>query len=266
MLTNLLAIAAMCLPAQAGVLKLSNARFTFGELGPERPAKTVQAGDVVFLTFDIGGIKVETDGGVKYSIAMEVSDKDGKSIFQQKPVDRADYLPLGGNVLPARAFVSLGVDQTPGTYTCLVTVTDAASKAVGTLKQSFEVTPPAFGLVQIYMAADEKGEVPSPYVGQVGQSIWLHFSVFGFTRDEAKKQPDIAIEMTVLDKDGKTTIGKPLNYGVSQGVDASFKLVPLRILVPLNRQGEFSIRLKATDNLTKKSMTQNLKLVVLTPP
>ena len=143
MLTSMALFAALTMsPGQAGGLTLSNPRITYGELGSTRPDNKLQPGDIFFLSFDIDGIKVNEAGRVKYGMAMEVTDATGKSIFKQMPVERDDFLPLGGTKLPARAFVSVGVDQPAGEYTCKVTVTDMSDKdkpVAKSLEQKFQV-------------------------------------------------------------------------------------------------------------------------------
>jgi hypothetical protein len=256
-------------PGQAGGLTLSNPRITYGELGSTRPDNKLLPGDIFFLSFDIDGIKVNEGGRVKYGMAMEVTDATGKSIFKQMPVERDDFLPLGGTKLPARAFVSVGVDQPAGIYTCKVTVTDQSDKekpVAKSLEQKFEVLPRSFGIVQLYTAADAKGEIPAPLVGVAGQALFVHFAVIDFQRDEKTKQPNITIEMVVYGQDSQPTLPKPTVKKVPDEADGKVDEkavgVPMRFLVPLNREGGFLIRLKATDNLTKKTAIVDLPLRV----
>src|SRR4029077_12919114 len=115
MLQSMALFAALTMtPGQGTGLALRNPRITYGELGSPRPDNKLLPGDIFFLSFDIDGIKVSPEGRVKYGMAMEVTDSSGKSIFKQMPVERDDFLPLGGNKLPARAYVSVGPDQAPG--------------------------------------------------------------------------------------------------------------------------------------------------------
>ena len=270
MMTSLTLLAAMAFtPAQGGGLTLSNPRITYGELGSPRPDAKLLPGDIFFLSFDIDGIKVSDTGRVKYGMAMEVTDSAGKSIFKQMPVERDDFLPLGGTKLPARAFVSVGVDQAAGTYTCKVTVTDMAEKekAVSkSLEQKFEVLPRGFGIVQLYTAADMKGEIPAPLVGVAGQAIFVHFAVIEFARDPGTKQPNITIQMVVYDKDRKPTLAQPTTKQIPDEADGKVDEkvigIPMRFLVPLNREGGFLIELTATDNISKKSAKVYLPLRV----
>src|SRR5262245_21265261 len=139
MLTSLAFVAAMTLAPGQGGLTLSGARVTFGELGAVRPDAKFLPGDIFFVAFDIDGIKVDDTGRVKYSMGMEVVNKENTAIFKQQPMEREDFLPLGGTKLPARAFITVGLDQAPGIYTCKVTVVDRASKAQQTIETKFEV-------------------------------------------------------------------------------------------------------------------------------
>jgi hypothetical protein len=269
MFTSVAILALTLAPAQGpSGLTLSNPRATFGELGTARPDTKFLPGDIFFLSFDIEGIRVSEAGRVKYGMAMEVTDSAGKSIFKQQPVERDDFLPLGGTKLPARAFVSVGIDQPPGTYVCRVTVSDLADKdkAVSkTLEQKFEVMPRGFGIVQLYSAADLKGETPAPLVGVAGQSLFVHFAVVDFMRDK-DKQPNILIEMVVYDKDKKPTLVKPTTKQIPDEadgkVDEKIVGVPMRFLVPLNREGGFLIEIKATDKLSGKTAQVYLPLRV----
>jgi hypothetical protein len=286
MLTSVALFAALSMApgqGQSGALTLSNPRITYGELGSNRPDNKLLPGDIFFLSFDIEGIKVSTEGRVKYGMAMEVFDAAGKSIFKQMPVERDDFLPLGGTKLPARAFVSVGVEQPAGTYTCKVTVSDQSDKdkAVSkTIEQKFEVLPRGFGIVQLYTSSDDQGKIPSPLVGVSGQSIFVHFAVIGFDREATKaeppkdpkakqpasKQPNLTIEMVVYDKDRQPTLSKPTVKQVPDEadgkVDENVIGVPMRFLVPLNREGGFLIELKATDKISGKSTKVYLPLRV----
>jgi hypothetical protein len=288
MLTSVALFAALSMtPAQAGGMTLSNPRLTYGELGSARPDNKLLPGDIFFLSFDIDGIKVNPEGRVRYGMAMEVVDSTGKSVHKQMPVERDEFLPLGGNKLPARAFVSISFEQAPGTYTCKVTVSDLSDKdkAVSkTIEHKFEVTPRGFGFVQVYTSADPDGKISAPLVGVAGQSMFVHFAVIGFERESTKpkdakaggiepkakpaesKQPNITIEMIVWGQDRQPTLAKPTVKQVPDEadgfVDEKVIGVPMRFLVPLNREGGFLIELKATDNITGKAAKVYLPLKV----
>ena len=255
-------------PPAAGALALNNVRNTYGELGGTRPDGKLIPGDVLFVGFDIEGITIQPNGQVTYSMALEVIDDKGKAIFKQDPAEKVDFVPLGGNKLPARAFITVGLDQPPGAYTLKVIVSDKATKATKTLEKKFDVAPRDFGIVAVYSSVDERGSIPAPTTGIVGQSVFVQFSVVGFDRAPSKtnpkvKHPDVLVEMQTLDDSGKPTMEKPATFNLAGGVEEKESAFTLRFLLPLTRVGKFSVRLKAVDNIAKKSATFDLPIAVV---
>jgi hypothetical protein len=139
----------------------------------------------------------------------------------------------------------------------------AVSKSI---EQKFEVLPRGFGLIMVYTAADLEGKIPAPLVGVAGQAIFVHFAVVDFARDPKTKQPNLTIEMVVYGQDKKPTLDKPTTKQIPDEtdgkVDEKSAGIPMRFLVPMNREGGFLIELKATDNISKKSTKVYLPLRV----
>jgi hypothetical protein len=277
MWTTLPLVAALALaPAQAptqpkpaepaaGGLNLTNVRNTYGELGGTRADTSFLPGDVLFVAFDIEGITIDPAGRTKYTMAMEVVDKDGKTIFKNDPAEKSDFAPLGGTKLPARAFVTVGLEQPPGQYTLKVTVTDLANKASKTLERKFEVKPKDFGVVAVYTSADPQGQYPAPTTGVVSQSVWVQFGVVGFARDPKTKQPNVTVEMLTVDEQGKPTVPQPNVYTQDTGIDPKDQGFTLRFLLPMTRDGKFTVRLKAADKVSGKTASFDLPVAVVKP-
>ena len=244
-------------------LNLTNVRNTYGELGGTRPETGLLPGDVLFVGFDIEGVAIDPAGQVQYTMAMEVQDATGKAIFKQDPAAKQDFVPLGGNKLPARAFITVGLDQPPGDYTLKVTVTDTATKATRTLDRKFKVLPKDFGIVAVYTSVDPQGQVPAPTTGIVGQSVFIQFGIIGFGREPAKKQPNVVCEMVPIDESGKPTLQKPSVLTIAEGVDEKDPGFSIRFQLPLTKAGKYTIRLKATDKITGKTYSFDLPLAVL---
>jgi len=266
MLTTLALVGVMTLAPAQGGLALENVRITYGELGAPRPDNSLLPGDIFFLAFDIKNITVDPTGKVQYSMSMEVTNAAGAKVFEQKPVDRNDFLPLGGNKLPARAYVTVPLDQEPGTYSCKLVVIDKANKAEQSITQKFIVKQKQFGIVSLYTSSDAKGELPAPPYGMTGQSVWVHFVVVLFDRDKTKKQPSLSVEMSTLSADGMPTVPKPTILEISSEVDEKDTGIPLRFLLPLNRPGKFTVQLKVTDKLTNKTSSVQLPIEVVPQP
>jgi hypothetical protein len=254
-------------PAQpAGALALSNDRITYGELGVLRADNKYLPGDVFFIAFDVENLKIDAIGKALFRMEMNITDAAGKSIFKQPPVDREEFLLLGGNTLPAHAFVAILLDQPPGTYNCKVTVTDRSTNQTASLDKKFDVLPKDFGLVQVFTAHDEPARFPAASAGVAGSMLWVHFSVVGFKRDDAKKEPNVLIEMRLTDEAGNPTLAKPTVLNFEKASDMAASLEPFRLLLPLNRVGKFTLQLTATDKLTSKTSKITLPVTVLPAP
>lgn len=263
MFTPLLMAAAMTAPAQPpAALDLTNVAPTYGILGPVRAGTTLIPGDVLCVRFDIDGITIGKDGKVTYTMQQEVTDKAGKQVFKPDPVNRVDQAPLGGGKLPGYTFVTAGLDMPAGEYLLKLTVTDNTNKATKTLEQKFTVLKAEFGIVAVYASSDAQGRLPAPTVGVVGGSVFLHYSVVGFQKDPMKKQPDLKFEMVPVEN-GKPTSATPAVWEVKDGVDEKDGTYSMRYPMPFTRPGKFAVRLTATDNLTKKTVTLDVPVTVL---
>src|SRR5262249_31940887 len=190
---------------QAGRLTLTNVRSTHGLLGAARPDHKVLPGDVYYLAFEIDGLQIDDSGKARYSIAIDVANGQGKTIFKQDPRNHEATNAFGGTRIPAVTRLSIGLDQAPGDYTLKLTVADLTGKGSQTLTQTVQVLPKAFGLVQFALTGDAEGQVPVPPVGAVGQTVHVHLVGVGFSRDPARKQPNVSVELQVLDENGKPT-------------------------------------------------------------
>jgi hypothetical protein len=265
MWTTLALLAALgAAPSQSAELSLKNVRATYGFLGAERHDDKVLPGDAYFLEFDIEGIQVDDDGKVQYSMAMEVTDSKNKVIYARDPSEMVAYNALGGNRVQGITYVDVGFDQPPGECTVKVTVVDLKSKAKQSFQRKFEVLPKSFGLARLMTSYDPGGRLPAPPGGVVGQILFLNFAVIGFDRDPAKKQPDVRLQMRILDESGQPTLRKPFTGDTAQSdVSEGSIAVPMNFTVPLNRSGKFTIELQATDRVSKKTSKLAIPLVVV---
>lgn len=265
MLTTLAFVATLGLtPAQGGKLEISNVRPTYGVLGAARPDTKFLPGDTFFLAFDIDNVKVADDGRVQYGMTMEVTDAKSKVWFkedkEQEKLQAVNY--LGGTKLPAFANVDIGLNMPPGEYTLKVNITDRSAKTSKELTQKFEVLPAGFGLVRLTTSYDDTGRLPAPMIGVPGQGLHINFVAVGFDRDKSKKQPHIVVEMRVLDDAGKPTLAKPFPGEVTD-VPEKLQHVPMGFGMVLNRPGKFTVELKATCSVSKKTSTLKFPLTVL---
>jgi hypothetical protein len=248
---------------QTDQLTVTNVRATYGQLGPLRTDNKVLPGDRYDLAFDVEGIKVGDDGKVIYSMGMEVTNSQGKVIYGRDPRNLEAYYFLGGNRLFATTYVTAGFSQPPGKYTIKVSLTDRATKASTTLTREFELLPKDFGLVGLSLSYDPEGRWAAPPRGVTGQSLFVNLMATGFERDKNKKQqPDVSLEMRVLDENGKPTLSKPLAGDISRDVPMEVVYLPLNFVLELNRPGKFTVELVGTDRLSKKTAKLSFPVVV----
>lgn len=262
MLTSLPVLMFLSLvPGQTGQLNLTHVRATYGILGATRPDTKLLPGDNFVLCFDVEGVKADEAGKVLYSIGMDVTDAAGKVAFKQEPRELEANNSLGGTSLQAFASVQIGLDQPPGNYTVRVTVTNRATQAKGTLTRTYEVLPKGFGLVRLNTTYDADGKIAAPYVGE-GQVVFVNFLAVGFGRDPAQAQPNLSVVMRILDQAGKPTLARPYSGVVNKDIPAKALSVPMQFVVELNRPGQFTLELKATDKVTGQSATLSYPLNV----
>ena len=264
MLPTLTLLTALTLaPAQGDKLDLTNLRITHGLQGPTRASNKFLPGDPVFLAFDIDGISVSKEGKVAYTMGLDVTDAAGKSWHKVEPTERVEFAPLGGNKMPGRAFVTLGVDAPPGEYKVALTTTDNVSKAKGSFEYKFEVLKPDLGIIGVYASMDPEGKTPAHTTGFVGGGVWVQFAATGFKRDSAKKnQPELKFDMTTLDEKGTPTMKEPLSV-TATALDEKDPIYRMRFYLPMTRTGKFAARMTVTDKVANKSVTFDLPVTVL---
>lgn len=258
--TIVLAAALSFAPAQSAGLNVTNIRHTFRDLGASRPDTIYLPGDVVFIAFDIEGLKMTEEGKVGYIMGMDVLDKAGKAILNAPPSKSEMVLPLGGNKLPAHVFVALGPEMVSGAYRCKVSIADASGGPAKIAEQAFTVQPMNFGMVSLFVSYDERANMPSGMTGVVGQTVFVNFGLVGFGRDSSKK-PNAAVEFRILEN-GRPTIAKPMVAALPRDLKEDEQFVPFQFPVALNREGNFTVELKAVDKISNKTATMTFPIRV----
>jgi hypothetical protein len=253
-------------PNQAGQLKLTNDRATYGYLGATRPDNKLYPGDIYFITFDIDNLDVGADGEIRYSMGMDLLNSKGKSEYSREPQEVQARNDLGGKAMPGYAAAEVGTETAPGEYTMKVTVTDLRAKQTRVLERKFEVLPKDFALVRTHLAYFAQAPVPAPPLFVAGQAIFFNCSAVGFSRDKNNKdQPNVGIEMVIRDENGKPTLSKPVTDEVTMLPEnvKNLAALPIGIPVQLNRPGKFTLELQATDRVSKKTAKVTLPITVV---
>jgi hypothetical protein len=218
---------------------------------------------VVHFTFDIKNLKLDDNGRAAYSVAIDVTDEKGKLFYQQKPYNSVAQVFFGGNTLPCSGQLSIPFDTKPGVYNYKVTIEDRNAKTSVVHEVKGKVLEPDFGLIRVGTYADAEGRTPVPPVGVVGGSLFVDFSAVGFGRDPQTKQPDLKVQLRVLDDKGQPTFAKPLSGHVKKDVLTGVRVIPLQFGLTMNRAGNFTIELEARCEVCNKSTTVRLPVRIL---
>lgn len=254
-------------PGQPGTLKLTNTRATHGYLGPTRADDNLLPGEVYFVHFDIEGLAADEQGNGKYSLSLALIDKTGKALYELGPFEKPFVNSLGGTRTPAYANVVIGTDTTPGDYTLKLTITDPATKKSEVLERKYKVLKLDFGLVNLHMMdirADPRNQPSGAPIRVVGDAVVVNAAIVGFARDKNKQnQPNLGLEITVLDEKNKPTLAKSFTDQVVKDVPEQWSAVPISLPLALNRAGKYTIKLQATDRITKKTAEATLPVTVV---
>ena len=267
MIASTLAVfAALTLAADPpGDLKLSNVRATHGLLGPKRTEKQVLPGDRVFVCFDIDGITVNADGKVQYSIATDVTDAKGKSIYKQEPRDLEVPLSLGGNSVPGYSQIDCGLEQPAGKYTLKLTVVRSLRRQEdGDVHARFRDRRAAASVWCGFCDdARPRGALPVERRGQSAKHAYGCNSA-----SSASSATRLANSQTSPSncKSSTTTTSRSASRRparISKDVPDNVTMLPIQFLLSLNRAGKFSLVVTATDQLSRKTTKTTLPLTVL---
>jgi hypothetical protein len=252
----LLAMLALGLcPGLCGALEIKNVRPRYGPYGALRGDLKVIPGDIVFLSYDLEGLGVDAKTGkVSYSTNLVLLDGANKQLFS-KDTPNDLIMQLGGTRVPGDLYISTGPKQPPGKYTIKLTVHDKVGKDAKAIIYPFEIIPEAFGFVG----------VTAPALGLPGQNYVANFALVNMSLD-TKKQPSVEVKMTVFE--GQSAVARPvfisLPKDLPQDIDVQKEnIVPLTYPVYLNRPGQFTIEIAATDNVAKKEAKVRYTLTVL---
>lgn len=252
-----------CLGAGVSTADITQVRASFGPLGPERAENRFLPGDIVFLSFDIGGLQPDKAGLFRYRVRLAVQDAREKTLFEDAQDVPSVGTVMGGKV---RHTVQYAIDhgQEAGACKIRIGVTDLAApmKTETTTTYDFHVLPPTLGLVRFHASLDRFGQTPVPGVGVVGQMLTFHMTALGFKPDRKLGEGSITIEFQLLDAQDRPVNNKPL-VSEFKALPSDTAFVPLRFDLLLQRPGVFKMVYKLTDNVEKKTATLSVPVQVL---
>jgi hypothetical protein len=274
MWANLALATVMALAPAQGTLTIKNDRLTYGVYGQKRAGNKVLPGELVVISYEIHGLKAKPDGKVQYAAGFELSKKgETKPEVKVDLVPRPAVLNLGGGVLATESVAAFGLDTKAGTYVIKLTVKDMDTKATATVTKEI-VVEPKFGFVRTRFTApfiipvrspEEDPFPPAPPVVVPGQSLWLHYALVGFKVDDKTKQPDVDIEVKIIDDaTGKETTEKTAKARVRPAIKGDARIINFQpIPLELYRAGKYKVKLISKCRLSGATAEREFDLKVL---
>src|SRR5262249_9063210 len=151
----------------------------------------------------------------RFALGVELRRKGAaRAEHTQAPEDREAAMTFGGDRVPMHAIGTIGTDTAPGQYVMKVTLADKVGKGKVEEGRAFDVPAAALGFGQVGLSYNE--EQPAPPVAVPGQTLFLHYGLVGFARDKKTGQPNLVLEIRVLDAKGKPTTARPFGGKVKE--------------------------------------------------
>ena len=245
--------------------QIQKVEVSHGQLGPERKDTDYVRGDELFVRFTVVDFTCDKEGRFAGELSFEVTDAKKKVLVRQaSPLQQR--LALGGGTFPAHVSIAIGEELPVGEYALKVTITDNLARASDSFTKKFTCKETEFALVAVRFSADAEGRMPSPVGGAVAQTLFLHARGVGF--DRSKGELDVEMTIEILDAAGKPTMPRPVRTVVHNEDPEAVKTataITLRGELALNRPGDFRLKIRLTDTITKKSVTFEAPLKVTNP-
>jgi hypothetical protein len=246
-------------------LEIQNVKAAYGSLGPERESLDVQPFDDLVLRFTVSGLKCDDEGKMDLTESLKLMDADGKTVLEQKlPIK--DVLPLGGNRMNLDAHLNVGDKIPEGDYTFSISIKDNLANEIASFDRKVTAKAPSFSLVGPEFFYDPEYKVLAPAGGVVGQK--LHFRMKGVGIDKTPGKVDAEMSIQMLDAKGKELMPKAIIVNIASDdpeVVKKANFLTLNGQVSLNRPGEFTLIVKVTDKLAKKTAELALPVKVMEP-
>jgi hypothetical protein len=261
----IVALLVLAAPAARADLEILNIQAVHGELGPVRTITETYPLDEIVYRFEVSGAKVNAEGKLDTVAKLRLTGPDGK-VLVNNTVPLKGTLTFGGKSFPNDARLTLGEQAPPGDYLFKVTIEDNLANGSASFERKLTVKPAPFTIVRPRFYYDAEGKIPAPAKGVMGQTLHFRFSVLGCDRTKGEINTEMTLEL--FDKDGKTLLSKPAPATIHQkDPEIVKKVATLNFsgVLPLNRTGDFLLRVTVKDKLSMKTATFETPLHITNP-
>jgi hypothetical protein len=260
------ALFALAAPPAFAKLEVDKIEACYGRLGPARKTLDFYPYDEVYFRFTVTGAKADDDGNLDVEITRTLTDDKGKEVLPKKGGALKGQLSFGNESFPASVSVSLPEPVVAGEYTLKVKVKDNLSSEETSFEKKLNLKATEYAIVSPEFFHDAGHVVPAAAGGTVGQQLHFRLLTIGFDRSQGKIDSEMTVQ--VLDKDRKELLTKPLRMVAKKDDEKVAKELPALDFsgwFVLTRAGEFTLRVRVTDNISKKTATWEAPLKVTAP-
>lgn len=255
----LLAVMLVGAPQADSRLTVSRIRPTLVDLGPARQDASYLPGDVMHVTFDAAGFKMDAEQRYRFSARLTIEDTGGKVIATEDYGNSPARLGVLGNGKSRFAFrVAIPADQAAGSYKAKLTLGDVVGKASVTVEQAYKVLPPGLGLIRLETGRGTFGATPTPSAGNVGEVLNIGFQLVGLSKGK-ENSGSVELTLEVQDNQGKV-LGKP-QVNTFNDINTNEPL-QLKFELPLDQAGQFKVNFKVQDKVSGKNTSLILPVTV----
>jgi hypothetical protein len=240
-------------------LAVSNVRPTLCPLGPARADTNYLPGDVVHVTFNVSGLKLDNDGRYRVEARLVVEDAAGKAVATEeygKIPARLGVLAGGKTRFAFRHLIPF--DAPASTYKAKLQLNDLIGNQSTTVEHAFRVVAPTFGLIRFVSGRGPFGQAETPCLGTVGEVLFLGVHAVGLSKGK-DNQGHLEVRVEVQDAQGKV-LGKPQTSEFN-AVNTNEPLF-LKFELPLDQAGKYQVVLKAIDKASTPSRSATLTVPV----
>lgn len=262
-------------PTGDGRLMVSNVRPTLCPFGPPRTDTTYLPTDVVHVTFDVSGLKLDAEGRYRATARLVVEDAAGKAVASEDYGATPPRLGvLAGGSTRFSFHYLIPPDAPAGSYKAKLQLTDLVARQEQaktkdalpaadpnrqvTVEQAFKVTAPSFGLVRFVCGRGAFGQAETPCIGAVGEVLFLGATAVGLGKGK-EGNGHVEVRVEVHDAQGRI-LGKPQTSDFKD-LSAGEPLL-LKFELPLDRAGKFQVVFRATDKASSPTRSATLTIPV----
>lgn len=230
--------------------------LTYGG-GSPRSARLI-AGDIAYVAIAVTGLKTSNEADVQFEPQISLLDGDQNPLANGPP--RICTTQFG---LPTKQLVAIKIpeDTLPGQHLLRTLVRDRISGLTATSDVELTVDERStFGALNMKLTRDAQGSQLAGGVFSVLDTAFLHLSICGFKTNDGMSNIRASVQIT---ENGKSVVPPFVLIGKRKSDEA--EPMSLFFEIPLRREGKFHLNVKLEDDVSSKSVSYSIPIIVIDP-